>query len=895
MLLTIAVSALLFKAAAAVFADEAYSIDYHYALLGEPQESTTFFHRPNPDSRASLLYTLSKQSVVGALNPKDGAVVWRHLLHNASNTTFLRAAEGADTLVSGVGREITAWSAADGKLVWRQQSPGELQDLRVLDFGDSKDTIALSAGEQPLVIRLDAATGVVKWEHKIDGSDTPYQVTTSTTHAYLVLLHKTLLGYYKLKVVSLDTTTGQKLDEYTLSSENELATADTIFTAGGNTAAPVIAWTDTSHSLLKVNLLGSKSIASFNTKQGKTVRKIVLHAPGHANSLTHFLVHYQGADSNWADVFHIDVKSSKIEKAYTLPELKESSTFSISSSDANVYFTRTSYDEVLTVSSASHGILGRWPRLSQNAQPSGIEFAKTELSVRGDSIPAIRSAIWLTTGELVLHRNGVPEWTRPEALADIVKAEFATSAPVNLHRFRKVLAPHDNPIVNFAQRLSSRLEQIKDVGLENSAILQSPGSWFKTLQLYFFEKDASQDFGFRKAIRCTTRKGLKFSLTTSAAGSNGWEVLPVQEFDIANDQTVVIPEVDARVQYKQSENSIAAYTSADARPLWTFVPKEHEQILSIITRPEDDPVASIGHVLGNRDVLYKYLNPNLALIATTNAVKRSVSFHIIDTVSGGVLYASTHLDVDLSLPVTSSLSENWFAYSFTTDSTGTSSKGHLLVGGELFESLHSNDRGILDASSNFSSLASSDKPTVLTQTYHISEPISRMAVTSTRQGITTKQLLIVLPESNSILGIPRGVLDPRRPNREPTKQEQMEGLVKYQPHLQFDPRWSLNHKREVLGVRDVITSPALLESTSLVFAYGLDVFTTRLSPSFNFDMLGKDFNKVQMLSTVAALFVATLAVGPLVSRAFTCRWRNTDKLLGYAQASEYPLVIVHLR
>jgi hypothetical protein len=141
-----------------------------------------------------------------------------------------------------------------------------------------------------------------------------------------------------------------------------------------------------------------------------------------------------------------------------------------------------------------------------------------------------------------------------------------------------------------------------------------------------------------------------------------------------------------------------------------------------------------------------------------------------------------------------------------------------------------------------------------------------MSVTQTRQGITSRQLLAVLADSASIIGIPRGVIDPRRPvNRDPSKNEQMEGLVRYAPVIEFDPKWQLNHAREVLGIKEVITSPAVLESTSLIFAYGLDVFGTRLSPSFNFDMLGKDFNKFQMLATVAALAVVTFVVTPLVS------------------------------
>jgi hypothetical protein len=93
----------------------------------------------------------------------------------------------------------------------------------------------------------------------------------------------------------------------------------------------------------------------------------------------------------------------------------------------------------------------------------------------------------------------------------------------------------------------------------------------------------------------------------------------------------------------------------------------------------------------------------------------------------------------------------------------------------------------------------------------------------------------------------------------------MEGLSKYAPVLDFDPKWYLNHKREVHGIEKILTSPAVLESTSLVFAYGFDIFGTRVSPSFSFDVLGKEFNKVQMLITVVALAVGVLVVAPLVS------------------------------
>jgi hypothetical protein len=57
--------------------------------------------------------------------------------------------------------------------------------------------------------------------------------------------------------------------------------------------------------------------------------------------------------------------------------------------------------------------------------------------------------------------------------------------------------------------------------------------------------------------------------------------------------------------------------------------------------------------------------------------------------------------------------------------------------------------------------------------------------------------------------------------------------------LDLHPQWFLNHKREVIGVKKIETNPTVLESTSLVFAYGLDVFGTRVTLSFPFDVFGR--------------------------------------------------------
>lgn len=161
----------------AIFADEAYQTDSHHALLGLPQAHTTFFHRPSAASKASLLYTLSEKLVLGAINPKDGAVIWRQRLADpAANYTtpgLLRAAEGGDTLLSAVGGKVQAWDATDGRLAWEWDGGDGTKVVDVaLSAESGKYVLVLSEGKASsfVVKNLAADTGETLWE----SSDTRY-------------------------------------------------------------------------------------------------------------------------------------------------------------------------------------------------------------------------------------------------------------------------------------------------------------------------------------------------------------------------------------------------------------------------------------------------------------------------------------------------------------------------------------------------------------------------------------------------------------------------------------------------------------------------------------------------------------------------------------------------
>jgi len=166
-------SYLLVPSALAIFADEAYHTDYHHSLLGIPQQHTTFFHRPQSSSRASLLYTLSEKLVLGAVNPKDGTIVWRQRLGGANATAgYLRAGEGENTVISAVGGQVRAWDALSGNLAWGNDfNDGEVRDLEVVELEDgkkeaAKDAVVLFGGREGVVKRLCGETGDVKWEFR---------------------------------------------------------------------------------------------------------------------------------------------------------------------------------------------------------------------------------------------------------------------------------------------------------------------------------------------------------------------------------------------------------------------------------------------------------------------------------------------------------------------------------------------------------------------------------------------------------------------------------------------------------------------------------------------------------------------------------------------------------
>ncbi|KAJ1827405.1 hypothetical protein LPJ56_001680 [Coemansia sp. RSA 2599] len=288
-----------------------------------------------------------------------------------------------------------------------------------------------------------------------------------------------------------------------------------------------------------------------------------------------------------------------------------------------------------------------------------------------------------------------------------------------------------------------------------------------------------------------------------------------------------------------------------------------------------ESTALLGRVLGDRSVLYKYLNPHLVTLATRIGDSGGIAIYLVDRVSGSLLYSTAHENarVTSKQPFLALQTENRVIYQFWQEGAPNvpgakvhsgSVRGYVTVVADLFESNQADTRDESKVFSSYDLLV----PYVVTSAYVSPEPATALGVTRTGSNISTRDVLFGLA-SNKLLSLPDQMFDPRRPKSAPTKEEQAEGLVQYVAPLPLDPKRVLSHYNSVAGIRRIKSAPTHLESTSLVSVYGLDLFFTRTSPSGTFDQLSPSFSKVNLVVTTMALVVGCLLGGPMVRRKLT--------------------------
>ncbi|XP_013857129.1 ER membrane protein complex subunit 1 isoform X1 [Austrofundulus limnaeus] len=301
-----------------------------------------------------------------------------------------------------------------------------------------------------------------------------------------------------------------------------------------------------------------------------------------------------------------------------------------------------------------------------------------------------------------------------------------------------------------------------------------------------------------------------------------------------------------------SQGRLSGYrlrTDLSTEQVWEVViPTEVQKIVSVKGKRSNEHVHSQGRVMGDRSVLYKYLNPNLLAVVTESTdlhQERSfIGILLIDGVTGRIFHEAVQRKA--RGPVHVVHSENWVVYEYWS----TKSRRNEFSVIELYEGME------LYNSTVFSSLDRPHAPQVLQQSYIFPSSISTMEATLTEKGITSRHLLIGLP-SGGIMSLPKMFLDPRRPEIV-SEQSREENLIPYAPELIIRTEWFINYNQTVSRVRGIYTAPSGLESTCLVVAYGLDIYQTRVYPSKQFDVLKDDYDYMLISSVLFALFFATM-------------------------------------
>lgn len=280
-----------------------------------------------------------------------------------------------------------------------------------------------------------------------------------------------------------------------------------------------------------------------------------------------------------------------------------------------------------------------------------------------------------------------------------------------------------------------------------------------------------------------------------------------------------------------------------------------QPVVNVASKNPIEKVHSQGRVLHDRSVLYKYLNPNLITVATFSH-DNVYSVYLVDVVSGTIVDSIVHKRT--IGPFFMVHSENWLVYVYYNEKT----RRNEVTTVEMYEgNIQSNSTAFSSFSKPFF------KPLLDKQSYIL--PVSRIDAikeTITEKGITSKHILIALG-TGGILEMPWMFLDPRRPTTvTPEMREEGQVVVEYAPELPLLSEGIINYNQTLYRIKDIHTAPSGLESTCFVFAYGLDLFYTRVAPSKTFDMLKEDFDYVLICIVLAALIVGAIVSKKLSSR-----------------------------
>jgi len=294
------------------------------------------------------------------------------------------------------------------------------------------------------------------------------------------------------------------------------------------------------------------------------------------------------------------------------------------------------------------------------------------------------------------------------------------------------------------------------------------------------------------------------------------------------------------------------------------------------------------HIKADASILFKYINRNMLVVvseegSSAGGNSTSLNLYALDAVTGHVLHQS-HIPGGAA-PVNLVACDNWIIMHYHNPR-----KTRFEVSVVEFFQAKADDGpwDIIFGGGKMSNQTKSahhlETPVPLQQTYIFPAGVTSMGVTATLKGITPRSIIMALT-TDHIFRVSKDMLNPRRPlpgnpadqkDKVPaqfaaTKEEM---LPPYQAVLPLRPTDVLTYYNPMGQVNGIISSPSALESTSLVFCYGLDLFFMPVQTAKAYDVLSPGFNYLLLyvsVGSVVGLYIVTSFIAS--HKALQDRWK----------------------
>ena len=186
--------------------------------------------------------------------------------------------------------------------------------------------------------------------------------------------------------------------------------------------------------------------------------------------------------------------------------------------------------------------------------------------------------------------------------------------------------------------------------------------------------------------------------------------------------------------FDKVKSTFSGYKHFENRAMKTWeIQFSPSETISTVNKADIGPVGSLGRVLGDRTVLYKYLNPNSITIATANSENSTI--YIIDTISGAILEQLLFGGItDIHLVQ----NDNLVVLGFQRRLTSELMLQHEIAILELYESASPDQQY---DSLIFNSYSQKARLGVLSQTFVTEYKFTAIGVTKTKFGITKKDFI----------------------------------------------------------------------------------------------------------------------------------------------------------